>query len=118
MEYNIFAAVHARILEALRAQVPDLAPEVAARVEVTPPRETAHGDMATNAALVAAKAARRKPQEIAAGLVAALQADPIVAEAAAAGPGFVNLRLRPEAWRALLPVVLRAGEAYGDSEVG
>ena len=74
--------------------------------------------MATNAALVAAKAAGRKPQDIAAALVAALQADPLVAEAGAAGPGFVNLRLRAPAWRGLLPLILRAGEAYGDSDAG
>ncbi len=74
--------------------------------------------MATNAALLAAKAARRKPQDIAAALVAALTADPLVEEAAVAGPGFVNLRLRPAAWLGLLGVILRAGEAYGDSTLG
>ena len=73
--------MRARVLQALRDVVPDLPEEVAARVEVTPAREAAHGDMATNAALVAAKAARRKPQDIAASLVAALQADTLVAGA-------------------------------------
>ncbi|CAH2605065.1 Arginine--tRNA ligase [Rhodovastum atsumiense] len=118
MDQNIYADVRARVLQALQAQVPDLPEEVAARVEVTPPREAAHGDMATNAALVAAKAARRKPQEIAAGLVAALQADDLIEAASAAGPGFVNLKLQPEAWRALLPRILAAGESYGDSTAG
>jgi len=118
MDNNIFASVRARVLHALHGVVPGLPAEIAARVEVTPPREAAHGDMATNAALVVAKAAGRRPQEIAAALVAALQADPLVAEAAPAGPGFVNLRLHPDAWRGLLPVILRAGEAYGDSTAG
>jgi arginyl-tRNA synthetase len=118
MEHNIFAAVRARVIAALRGVVADLPDEVAARVEVTPAREAAHGDMATNAALLAAKAARRKPQDIAAALVAALNADPLVAEAAAAGPGFVNLRLRPQAWLDLIGAILRAGEAYGDSTAG
>ena len=118
MSHNIFATVRLRVLAALRGVVPDLNDDVAARVEVTPPREAAHGDMATNAALVAAKAAGRKPQDIAAALVAALRADPLVAEASAAGPGFVNLRLHPEAWRGLLPMILRAGETYGDSTAG
>ena len=118
MEHNIFAAVRVRIVQALRDLVPDLSDEVAARVEVTPPREAGHGDMATNAALLAARPARRKPQEIAAALAVALAADPLVAEAAPAGPGFVNLRLRPEAWRGLLSAILRAGEAYGDSRAG
>jgi arginyl-tRNA synthetase len=118
MEHNIFAAVRSRVIAALRGVVPDLPDAVAARVEVTPAREEAHGDMATNAALLAAKAARRKPQDIAAALVAALTADPLVEEAAVAGPGFVNLRLRPAAWLGLLGVILRAGEAYGDSTLG
>ena len=118
MSHNIFASVRTVVLAALQAVAPNLPAEIAARVEVTPAREPAHGDMATNAALVAAKPAGRKPQEIAAALVAALQADPAVAEATAAGPGFVNLRLHPEIWRGLLPVILRAGDSYGDSDAG
>ena len=118
MEHNIFAAVRARVIAALRGILPDLPDEVAARVEVTPAREAAHGDMATNAALLAAKAAGRKPRDIAAALVAVLTDDPLVAEAAVAGPGFVNLRLRPQAWLGLLGVILSAGEAYGDSTAG
>jgi arginyl-tRNA synthetase len=118
MTHNLFAAMRDQVLAALRADLPDLPDDVAARVEVTPTREAAHGDMATNAAMVAAKAARRKPQEIAAALVIRLTALPEVAAAEAAGPGFVNLRLRPEALRAELPAILRAGESYGDSAVG
>jgi len=118
MTHNIFAAMRDRVLAALRADVADLPDEIAARVEVTPAREAAHGDMATNAALVAAKAARRRPQEIAAALVARLAAEPDVAGAEAAGPGFVNIRLHPAALRAHLPAILLAGEAYGDSTAG
>jgi arginyl-tRNA synthetase len=118
MEQNIFAAMRARVIEALRGVVPDLPDEVAARVEVAPPRDPAHGEAATNAALVVAKVARRKPQEIAVALAAALAADPTIAEATPAGPGFINLRLRPEAWRGLLPVILAAGERYGGSAAG
>ena len=97
MSDNIFASVRLRVLAALREVVPELDEAVASRVEVTPPREAAHGDMATNAALVVAKAAGRKPQEIAAALVAGLLADKVVAEAGAAGPGFVNIRLHADA---------------------
>ena len=118
MQHDIYASLRARVLLSLRRVVPDLPEEVLARVEVTPPREAGHGDMATNAALVAAKAARRRPPEIAAELAAALAGDPLVAAAEPAGPGFVNLRLPEAAWRALLPVILRAGEAYGDSAAG
>ncbi len=118
MTHNIFATMRERVLAALMATIPALPPEIAARVEVTPTKDQAHGDMATNAAMVAAKPAGRKPAEIAAALVAILAGDELVAEAALAGPGFVNLRLRPEAWRAQLPAILKAGEAYGDSAAG
>jgi arginyl-tRNA synthetase len=115
---NLFSDMRVHVLTALRSIVPDLPDEVAAKVEVTPAREAAHGDMATNAALVASKAARRKPAEIAAALVDALGALPEVAAAEAAGPGFVNLRLAPAILLAQLPVMLRAGEAYGDCDAG
>ena len=118
MSQNIFADLRGRVLAALQNTYPGLPDEIAARVEVTATRDPAHGDMATNAAMVAAKPAGKKPAEIAAALVAALAEDPMVAEAATAGPGFVNLRLRPKTWRALLPDVLRAGEAYGAGTVG
>jgi arginyl-tRNA synthetase len=115
---NLYADLRAATVAALHAAIPDLPPEVTSRVEVTPNRDPAHGDMATNAALVTAKAARRKPAEIAAIVVAALAAHPAVAEASAAGPGFVNIRLHPDSLRAQVPAILRDGEAYGDSELG
>src|SRR6185437_11864208 len=106
---NLFAEMRGHVLAALRGVIPDLPEDVAAKIEVTPAREPAHGDMATNAALVAAKAARQPPPKIAAALVAALRARPEIESAEAAGPGFVNLRLRPAALRAVLPAILRAG---------
>ncbi len=115
---DLFAALRARVLAALRATVPDLDEATASRVELTATRDAAHGDLATNAALLAAKPARRKPQEIAAELSRALAADPWVASAEPAGPGFVNLRLAPEALHTVLPAILHAGERYGGSSVG
>ena len=118
MTDNIFSTLRERVIAALRAIVPDLPDDVAARVEVTPTKDPAHGDMATNAAMVSAKPARMKPSDIAAQLVATLAADPLVAEAASAGPGFVNLRLHESAWRGLLPGILQSGIAYGAGTVG
>jgi arginyl-tRNA synthetase len=118
MAQDIYSVIRRTVLDTLRGIAPDLPDDIAARVEVTPTREPAHGDMATNAALVAAKPARQPPAKLAAALVAALQARPGIIEAVAAGPGFVNLRLDPAAFRALLPAILRAGEAYGDSNTG
>ena len=118
MSHNIFSTLRDRVIAALRGVVPDLPDEVIARVEVTPAKDPAHGDMATNAAMVAAKPARMKPADIAAGLVAALAGDPLVAEAAMAGPGFVNLRLHGTAWRGLVPGMLREGIGYGAGTAG
>jgi len=118
MTHNIFADLRTHVLAALQTVVADLPADIAARVEVTPTRDPAHGDMATNAALLAAKHARRKPQEIAGELSALLAANAAVAEATPAGPGFVNLRLHPATWRAELPAILQAGEAFGNSAAG
>ncbi|MGI4951514.1 MAG: arginine--tRNA ligase [Janthinobacterium lividum] len=118
MTENLYARLRDTVLQALRATVPGLPPEVEARVEVTPARDPAHGDMATNAAMVSAKAARQAPAKIAAGLAEALSGGPDILRAAPAGPGFVNLHLRPATLRATLPVILRAGLAYGGSAVG
>ena len=118
MSVNIYARMRESVLAGLRGIVPDLPEAIAARVDAGPTREAEHGDVATNAALVAAKAARMPPAKLAAALAAALAADPDIAAAEPAGPGFVNIRLRPAALHAELPAILRAGEAYGDSRVG
>lgn len=118
MTQDLFAAIRGHVVTALQGIVPELPAELAARVEVTPTREAGHGDMATNAALLAAKPARMAPAKIAAALVEALLQVPEIEGAEMAGPGFVNLRLRPEAWRRQLPVMLAAGLAYGDGTVG
>ncbi len=118
MSDNLFIDLRDHVVRSLATILPDLPPEVLDRVEVTPTKDPAHGDMATNAALVAAKPAGRKPAEIAALLVAALRRAPEVAEAEQAGPGFVNLRLRPETLQAQVPVILRAGTLYGATRAG
>jgi len=118
MTDNLFAVVRARVLAALSAAFPDLPPDLLDRVEVTPTRDPAHGDMATNAAMLAAKPARQPPARIAQALAAALADAPEIESAEAAGPGFVNVRLRPAVLRGQLPVILRAGLAYGDSTAG
>ncbi len=118
MTQDIYATMRQAVVDALRGAVPDLPDDVAAKVEVTPPRDAAHGDMATNAALVAAKAARQAPAKLAATIVETLRVASWVTEASVAGPGFINLRLEPEALRAVLPGILRGGEAYGNSILG
>ena len=118
MSQNLFAAMRDHVVEALRALLPQLTHEQVARVEVTPTRDPAHGDMATNAAMVAAKPAGQNPRTLAQSLAERLAAHPLLDSAEPAGPGFVNLRLSPTALLDQLPVILRAGEAYGDGTAG
>ena len=87
-------------------------------VTVEPPRDPAHGDVATNASLALAKAAGTKPRDIAEPLAARLRAHADVESAEVAGPGFLNLRLTPAFWHGRLVEALRAGEAYGRSGMG
>ena len=118
MTDDIYVRVRGAVVAALREVVPGVGEEVLARVEVTPSRDPTHGDMATNAAMVSAKVARMPPAKIAQALAGALGEGADVLRAEAAGPGFVNMHLRAESLRAVLPAVLRAGAAYGDSSVG
>ena len=87
-------------------------------VAVEPPRDAGHGDMATNAAMVLAKPAGMAPRAIADALAVRLMADPRVAGADVAGPGFLNLRLVPAAWQGLVREVLVQGTGYGRSQLG
>lgn len=89
-----------------------------AGVAVEPPRDQGHGEMATNAAMVLAKPAGMAPRAIADALALRLMADPRVAGADVAGPGFLNLRLQPAAWQGLLREVLVQGTGYGRSQLG
>ena len=83
------------------------------RVVVEPPRDPSHGDMATNAAMVLAKEAKLKPRDLADAMAARLRADALVEKVDVAGPGFINLTLKPQAWADALRTVLREGAAYG-----
>jgi arginyl-tRNA synthetase len=88
------------------------------RVVVEPPRDPAHGDMATNAAMVLAKEARKKPRDLAEQIAARLRADDLIASVDVAGPGFINLALKASAWSDALRTVLREGPSYGRSAIG
>ncbi|WP_374943315.1 arginine--tRNA ligase [Sphingomonas sp.] len=87
-------------------------------VSVEPPRDTSHGDLATNAAMVLAKPAGIKPRDLAEALASELARIDDVADTAVAGPGFINLRLSDDAWRGELAAVASAGDDYGRSQTG
>ena len=115
-DQNIFAAVLDKVRAANNALVADgVLPHAIdqSRIVVEPPREAAHGDMATNAAMVLAKDAGKKPRELAEAIAAKLRADDLVARAEVAGPGFINLTLKPWAWIGALRAVLSEGADYG-----
>ncbi|WP_306005660.1 arginine--tRNA ligase [Aquicoccus porphyridii] len=89
-----------------------------ANVTVEPPRDPAHGDMATNAAMVLAKPAAMKPRDIAQVLAARLADDARITSAEVAGPGFLNLRLGAGVWQGILRAVLAEGADFGRSNLG
>jgi arginyl-tRNA synthetase len=109
---DVLARVHA-ICASLAAESNWPAGIDVSRVVVEPPRDSSHGDMATNAAMVLAKDAKAKPRDLADAIAARLRADPLIASVDVAGPGFINLTLKPEAWAEALRTVLREDASYG-----
>ena len=118
---NIFSMFRQFVIEALEqmAQAGELPGGLdCSRVVVEPPRDTSHGDLTTNAAMVLAKPAGKNPREIAGGLAKRLLSIEDVEAAEIAGPGFVNMRLVPGFWHRRLEDVLGQGAAYGGSDLG
>jgi arginyl-tRNA synthetase len=113
---NLFADTLERVRVAAASVVPSGAD--LSRVTVEPPRDPGHGDIATNAAMVLAKDVRKNPRELAEAIAAQLRNDATVASAETAGPGFINLRLKPEVWAQELRRVVVAGGDYGRSDEG
>jgi len=116
--FQHFQAEVTRQIEALVAEGALPAGLDTARLTVEPPRDTSHGDITTNAAMVLAKPAGMKPRDIADMLAARLNTLPEVTETAVAGPGFINMRLADTFWHARLAEILTTGTAYGDSDFG
>ena len=118
---NLFAEIRSLVIDCLNhMEVNKDLPEGLsfAFVTVEPPRDTAHGDMATNSAMVLAKTSGLKPREIAEKLASLLLADTRVAFAEVAGPGFLNLRLAPKVWENVLSAILENPEQYGRAKMG
>lgn len=118
---NIFSQIHARVLTALaqmqsEGSLPEGLP--LENITVEPPRDAAHGDMATNAAMVLAKPAGKNPREIAEILAEKLIDLPEITRAEVAGPGFLNLRIAPAAWQAVIQAAVSSGAGYGRSDMG
>src|ERR1700744_2912643 len=88
------------------------------RVVVEPPRDASHGDMATNDAMGLAKEGKFKPRDLADQIAGRLRGDELVSSVEVAGPGFINLTLKPSAWWNELRAVLQAGTSYGRGAAG
>jgi arginyl-tRNA synthetase len=116
--YARFSALLNGVLDELTA-AGELPPGIDRRaVAVEPPRDPSHGDLATNGAMVLAKAAGSNPRALAGAIAPKLEALPGVTGVEIAGPGFINLRLSPDIWREELTAILRDGDAYGLSDIG
>jgi arginyl-tRNA synthetase len=118
---DVFAQIESRVaaaLEALQAEGALPAGLPLAGIDVETPRDPTHGDLATNAAMVLAKPAGMKPRDIAEKLQAKLAGAEGVQSVSVAGPGFLNLTLKPEIWQSLVHAILKSGAGYGRSTLG
>jgi arginyl-tRNA synthetase len=116
--FTLFTAHVRSAIEALAAQGAFPRPPELERVVVEPPRDAAHGDLATNAAMALAKDAGLKPRDLAERLAAELGKLPQITKVEVAGPGFINMTLDPSVWRQALRAALLAGPDFGRSDIG
>ncbi len=118
---NIFAIFEERIRGVLTAlRVEGVLPTYAKLdgFVVEPPREAAHGDLATNAAMMLAKPSRKNPKELAEVIAGRIRLSADVEKVEVAGPGFINITLKPEFWPDVLRAVLARGSDYGRGALG
>lgn len=116
---NVFNDIKTSIHTVVTSLFPGVSQAVLARITVEPPRDAAHGDMATNAAMILSKEAGKPPRAVAELLVEKFKTIPNVVKVEIAGPGFINISLEPDAFKAVVPHVLTAGSAvFGDSTMG
>jgi arginyl-tRNA synthetase len=118
---DVFAGFHGRVLAAVQQLKHDgVVPHDASIEGITlePPKDASHGDLATNAAMVLAKAAGKPPRALAERIAPLIAADRHVEKVEIAGPGFINLTLAPAFWPSVLRMVLEQGASYGQSTIG
>jgi len=105
------------LLQALAAALAELAPGAAPVAAFESPKQAAHGDFAITAAMALSRTLKKNPRELGQQLVALLEKQPAVARwvesLEIAGPGFINLRLKPAARQAVVAEVLQGGEGFG-----
>ncbi len=116
---NIFTHFEQKIKKSIEAvELKELDGLDLTRVSVDPPRDPSHGDLATNAAMVLAKQVGMAPRKLAELIVDKLAGDDEIQSTTIAGPGFINMVVRPNYWAAHLGVILREKSRYGRSQLG
>ncbi|MFY8031835.1 MAG: arginine--tRNA ligase, partial [Devosia sp.] len=115
---DVFAIFVERVSNTLKTLYPEVSDDVLARLVVEPPRDPAHGDLSSNAAMVAAKPLGKNPREIATALAEAFKNDPDVTSVEVAGPGFINFRLAGPIWFAVLRSIWAQGADFGRTDIG
>ncbi|UJW85960.1 arginine--tRNA ligase [Devosia sp. SL43] len=115
---DVFALFSARVANAMQVLFPEAGADLVARIVVEPPRDSAHGDLSTNAAMVVAKPLGKNPRDVAAVLVEHFKHDADVTSVEIAGPGFINFRLANPIWHQVLRSIATQGADYGRSTLG
>jgi arginyl-tRNA synthetase len=112
--------VFANTLERVRLAVLTILPPGTdvSRIQVEPPRDASHGDVATNAAMVLAKGVGKNPLDLANAIAEALKTDATVESVQVARPGFINLTLKPDVWLEELRRAVAAATEYGKNDIG
>ena len=115
---DVFALFSARVASAMQTLFPEAGADLLARIVVEPPRDAAHGDLSTNAAMVVAKPLGKNPREVATALVEHFKGDSDVTSVEIAGPGFINFRIANPVWHEVLRSIGTQGADYGRSTLG
>ena len=116
--FNLFEAEFKSIVESMKVEEILPADVDTGRVVFELPRDASHGDLACNAAMVLAKQVGAKPRNLAAQFATRLQGIDGVTDIEIAGPGFINMRVKPALWSAELTAIIAAGDDYGRNDSG
>lgn len=113
-----YSAPKPHLSSLFQAAARQLFPDTAIQIELDRPRQSSHGDFACNAAMQLAKPLRRNPREVAQALIDALPDSDLVEKVEIAGPGFINVFVRPTAWQSLPAHILQQGAQFGRNDQG
>lgn len=95
-----------------------LAVDALPAVQIDNTKDKAHGDLASNIAMVLAKKAGKPPRDVATAILAAIPANSLIAKADIAGPGFINFFIASDAQLAIVAHILAEADRFGFSNLG